>query len=298
MAAFSLFVYFLALTPLGFVSSKSLPRSSFCPRDSDFFLYGVRSQCPSSVVPNLPLQVDGKFLDETLTSYKKNGYTSMFFYASWCPFSLRLHPTFESLSSLFPQIEHLVVEQSSTLPNVLSKYGVHSFPTLLLVNRSSWVRYRGPKDILSLVRFYNRVTGLKSVPYYNEDELLRIESVGRPIIERSKISSPKNILKSEPLLTFSFVFICLRIAIVKLPHVLYRLNNLWRSYMPHLNLEIFGETRQLMGRIFHMVDMRRAWAKPRLCKTKNFHKGARNARVWASSLASVSLGESSSSRST
>lgn len=137
----------------------------------------------------------------------------------------------------------------------------------------------------------NRVlvmSGLKPIPYYNDDELLTIESVGKPIIQLPKTSSPNNILKSEPLLTFSFVFICLRIAIVKLPRVLYHLNNLWRSYIPHLNLEIFGETRQLMGRILHMFDIRRAWAKLRLCKTKNFHTGARNARVWASSLASVS----------
>lgn len=142
------------------------------------------------------------------------------------------------------------------------------------------------------------MSGLKPVPYYNDHELVAIESFGKPIIQLPKTtSSPNNILKGEPLLIFSIVFICLRLAISKLPHVLCHLSNLWRSYIPHLNLEIFGETRQLMGCILHMVDIRRVWAKLRLCKTKNFHKGARNARVWASSLASVSLGESSSSRS-
>ncbi|KAE8649373.1 5'-adenylylsulfate reductase-like 5 [Cucumis sativus] len=298
MAAFALFVYFLALCPFGFVSSSSLSRSSICPKESDFFLYGVRSQCPFSAVPSSPLQVDGDYIDGTLTSYKKIGYTSVFFYASWCPFSLHLRHTFETLSFLFPQMEHLVVEQSSTLPNVLSKYGVHSFPSILLVNGTSRVRYRGRKNILSLVRFYNRITGLKPIPYYNNAELVTIESVGRPVIQLAKPSSPNNILKSDPLLAFSFVFVCLRVAMFKLPHVLHQLNNLCRSCVPHLNLEIFGETRQLMGRILQMLDIRRAWAKLRLYKTKNIHKGARNARVWASSLASVSLGESSSSRST
>uniref|UniRef100_A0A0A0KWM7 Uncharacterized protein n=1 Tax=Cucumis sativus TaxID=3659 RepID=A0A0A0KWM7_CUCSA len=57
MAAFALFVYFLALCPFGFVSSSSLSRSSICPKESDFFLYGVRSQCPFSAVPSSPLQV-------------------------------------------------------------------------------------------------------------------------------------------------------------------------------------------------------------------------------------------------
>ena len=212
--------------------------------------------------------------------------------------------------------------------SVLSKYGVHSFPSILLVNGTSRVRYRGRKNILSLVRFYNRITGkvllffhmwcvcvcvcgwscsnefclvisgLKPIPYYNNAELVTIESVGRPVIQLAKPSSPNNILKSDPLLAFSFVFVCLRVAMFKLPHVLHQLNNLCRSCVPHLNLEIFGETRQLMGRILQMLDIRRAWAKLRLYKTKNIHKGARNARVWASSLASVSLGESSSSRST
>lgn len=291
MAVFSLFVYFLALCSLGFVSSKSLSRSSFCPKESDFFLYGVRSQCPFSEISSSPLQVDGNYIDGTLTNYETIGYTSVLFYASWCPFSLRLRHTFEALSFMFPQIEHVLVEQSSTLPNVLSKYGIHSFPSVLLVNSTSRVRYHGPKDILSLVRFYSRITGLKPIPYYSDRDLVTIESVGKPVIQRQHI-------EDEPLLIFSFVFICLRLAIYKLPHLLHHLNNLCRSYIPHLNLEIFGETRQLIGRILHMLDIRRAWAKLRLYKTKNFHKGARNARVWASSLASVSLGESSSSRST
>lgn len=140
------------------------------------------------------------------------------------------------------------------------------------------------------------MSGLKPIPYYDDSELVTIESVGKPIIQLPKTSPPNNILRSDPLLTFSLVFVCLRIAIFKLPHVLYHLNNLCRSYKPHLNLEVFGETRQLMERILHMIDIRRAWAKLRLCKTKNFHKGARSARVWASSLASMSLGKSSSSR--
>ncbi|KAG6603430.1 5'-adenylylsulfate reductase-like 5, partial [Cucurbita argyrosperma subsp. sororia] len=246
----------------GFVSSKSLSRSSFCPKESDFFLYGVRSQCPFSEISSSPLQVDGNYIDGTLTNYETIGYTSVLFYASWCPFSLHFRHTFEALSFIFPQIEHVLVEQSSTLPNVLSKYGIHSFPSILLVNGTSRVRYHGQKDILSLVRFYSRITGLKPIPYYSDRDLVTIESVGKPVIQRQHI-------EDEPL-----------------------------SYIPHLNLEIFGETRQLIGRILHMLDIRRAWAKLRLYKTKNFHKGARNARVWASSLASVSLGESSSSRST
>jgi len=60
--------------------------------------------------------VDGDFLDRALTSKQRNAYTSVLFYASWCPFSCSMLPKFEILSSMFPQIEHLAVEQSSALP--------------------------------------------------------------------------------------------------------------------------------------------------------------------------------------
>ncbi|KAL6219392.1 hypothetical protein ACLB2K_007151 [Fragaria x ananassa] len=39
-----------------------------------------------------------------------------------------------------------------------------------------------------------------------------------------------------------------------------------------------------MGRILHMVDVRRIWNKLRLCKTRNFHEGAKNARVQATEI--------------
>jgi len=60
--------------------------------------------------------VDGDFLDRALASKQRNAYTSVLFYASWCPFSCSMLPKFEILSSMFPQIEHLAVEQSSALP--------------------------------------------------------------------------------------------------------------------------------------------------------------------------------------
>jgi len=61
-----------------------------------------------------------------------------------------------------------------------------------------------------------------------------------------------------------------------------------------LNLGIFGEWNHLLERVLHVIDLKKLWSKLRLCnKTRNFQKGAKNARVWAS-LASVSLGESSS----
>ena len=108
----------------------------------------------------------------------------------------------------------------------------------------------------------------------------------------------KEIISSEPYLVLSILFLCLRIFVSVFPKVILRLRAFWASYVPHLNLKICGETSQvIMGRIPQVIDVRRIWAKLRLSKARSFHERARSARVWASSLASVSLGESSSARS-
>ncbi|PPD69856.1 hypothetical protein GOBAR_DD33268 [Gossypium barbadense] len=221
--------------------------------------------------------VNGDFLDRQLTSKQQNGYTSVLFYASWCPFSHGLRPKFDILSSMFPQIEHLAVEQSSTSPSILSRHGIHSLPSILIVNRTS-------RDL----NLFNSL--LKRNPDVSGDH-------NKYMIKSWKESSPMEIVKQEPYLVFALLFLCLRGILLVFPKVLSRLKAVWVSYAPQFNLEIFGETSQLFVRAFHMVDVRRFWTKLRLCKTQNFQQGAKSARVWASSLASVSLGESSSARS-
>lgn len=82
---------------------------------SPFFFWFVRGKQIWRLLCYL-LQVDGNFIDRALASKQKTGYTSVLFYASWCPFSRSLYPTFEMLSFMFPQVEHLAVEQSSAFP--------------------------------------------------------------------------------------------------------------------------------------------------------------------------------------
>jgi hypothetical protein len=43
--------------------------------------------------------------------------------------------------------------------SLFSRYGVRAFPAILLVNETSMVRYRGTKDLKSLVDFYKETTG-------------------------------------------------------------------------------------------------------------------------------------------
>ncbi|CAJ2637358.1 5'-adenylylsulfate reductase-like 5 isoform X3 [Trifolium pratense] len=273
-----------------------LQSASSCIPEPPSFLFNLQSQCPIFVQSNPPLQVDGNFIEELLSGRKKTESVSILFYASWCPFSRRMLPKFETLSSMFPQIEHLVIEQSSALPSLYSKYGINSLPSILLVNQTSRLRYRGPNDFLSLLEFYERNTRFEassnvaiaqpSSMTSDEDSSLK-SLMGLPL---------KETLKREPCLVFSVMFICLRILLFVFPKIILRLRAFWVSCIPHLNMQIFGETSQAMGRVLQVIDVRRIWTKLGLCKTRIFHERARSARVWASSLASVSLGESSSAR--
>lgn len=127
------------------------------------------------------------------------------------------------------------------------------------------------------------------------DQSVSLGTSGCSIMQSWMGESVDEIMKRDPYLLFSVLFIFLRVVLYIFPKVLYHFRAIWSSYQPHLNLEIFGETRQILGRILHLIDVKRVWSKLKLSKSRNFTRGARNARVWASSLASVSLGKTSTS---
>lgn len=138
-------------------------------------------------------------------------------------------------------------------------------------------------------------SGMEPLEHYSSYELVNSNGDGQKTgIGVLKSLSFDEIVRREPYLVFSIIFLCLRVALPIFPEMLSRLKALWISHALHLNLQVFGETSQIMGRVLHTVDLGRVWAKLRLRKTRSFHASARNARVWASSLASVSLGKSSS----
>lgn len=295
-ASFLLLFSLLCVIMLQFASAfSSASSSSLCLPEPLSFRFNLQSQCPISIPSNPPLQVDGNFVEGILSGRNKIEYISILFYASWCPFSREMLPQFEILSSMFPQVEHFVLEQSSALPSLFSKYGIHSLPAILLVNQTSRLRYHGPNNLLSLSEFYERNT--------------RFEAISNIVAQPSNIMSDENSTTNlfglslketwsrEPYLLFSVLFLCLRLLHFVFPMIISRLRAFWASSIPHLNIQIFGETSQVMGRVLQVIDVRRVWTKLRLCKTRYFHERARSAGVWASSLASVSLGESSSARS-
>ncbi|KAL9660869.1 hypothetical protein QQ045_025688 [Rhodiola kirilowii] len=270
----------------------STEASAFCHVQPNFWLNDLQSTSSlyySSTSP--PLQVDGDFLDQTVAKLG-SGHIAVLFHASWCPFSRKAFPIFQTISLMFSEIEHLTIEQASAMPSVLSRYGIHSFPAILILNHSSSVHYRGPWDLSSLVQFYKKTTGADPIQYMPTIHPMTLSNSERSDMPRSSDSSLKEMLIREPYLAFSILFIFLRLLHFLLPEALAFGKALWRRFViPRINLEIFGETSQIFSQVLHMIDVKRFWTKLKVCKTRNFHQRTRNARFWASSLATVSVGE-------
>jgi hypothetical protein len=47
--------------------------------------------------------------------------------------------------------------------SIISRYGIHGFPTLFLLNSTMRVRYHGPRTVKPLAAFYSDVSGMKIV---------------------------------------------------------------------------------------------------------------------------------------
>ncbi|AED92509.1 unnamed protein product [Arabidopsis thaliana] len=259
-----------------------------CNHEFEVFRSVIEQKCPRSLYPSPPIEVDGDLLDKLMDANHGNAYISILFYTSRCPFSRAVRPKFDVLSSMFPHITHLIVEQSQALPSVFSRYGIHSLPSILMVNQTMKMRYHGPKDLASLIQFYKETTGLKPVQYMDEGEPTSLDTDGNLITWLHNGSSIREIAEREPYMVLALMFLSLKLAILIFPIMGSRLKTLWALYVPHLSLGILGETSQLFGRALHMIDVRRLWIKLRLTKTRNFQERAKNA------LASVSLGKSSS----
>ncbi|KAI3747054.1 hypothetical protein L6452_09497 [Arctium lappa] len=282
----SLLFLFITLSILFSVSSSSPSR---CHPQNFPFLRDLQLQCPTTIVYSSPIEMDGESLDRLLSS--TNVYKAILFYASWCPFSRNAQPKFDALASMYPQIKHVKVEQSLALPSVFSRHGIHSVPSILIVNGTTRVQYHGPKTLHSLSDFYQRTTGLEPMVYLTEDQVV-VSSENRA----RGVDSWKDIMSEEPYLVFSLLLVLLKTFLILCPEVVSSVIALWVAYVPRLNLAIFGESRQVLTHALQLFDVKSAFSKLKVSKSRKFHNGARSARVLASSLASVSLGETSSGR--
>ncbi|KAH0466805.1 hypothetical protein IEQ34_004043 [Dendrobium chrysotoxum] len=234
---------------------------------------------------NSVLEVNSDTLDKELVRVEDGRFNSVLFCASWCPFSQNIRPIFDALSSMFPTTRHLTVEESSALPSAFSRYGIHSFPSIFLANRTAIIRYHGSKDLDSLVQFYRETTGQDPVVYFSEDQAK----------EKRKVVLPwripaREFINNEPYLAFSILFVISRSLVYFVFKIISQLKTLWMLYARHqMKLRCFSELSEPLGRVLHVINMKKAWNKLRLSNQKiNFDKGAKSARVWASSFASLS----------
>ncbi|KAJ6841200.1 5'-adenylylsulfate reductase-like 3 [Iris pallida] len=201
------------------------------------------------------------------------------------------------MSSLFPAIRHFAFEESVIRPSILSRYGVHGFPTLFLLNSTMRVRYHGLRTINSLVGFYSDVTGAKPVLLYStamkkadpSNIIPKLnEDTGQENCPFSWARSPEKLLQQDTYLALAGSFVLLRILYFLLPKLNSCVERTWRRGMQFASLmslwDYFQKAKQGLSSLI-----------PR--KRSNLQEGALNAKAWASkSLASVSIGESSSAR--
>ncbi|CAJ2644396.1 unnamed protein product [Trifolium pratense] len=284
--------------------------TAVCPTESllDFVLASPDSTCSlsdslGSIHYIGVTQGDEVILAKALNMVHKNyhEYVAVLFYASWCPFSRIFRPVFSVLSSLHPTIPHFAIEESSVRPSTLSKYGVHGFPTLFILNSTMRVRYHGSRTLGSLVSFYNDVTGIR----IDSLDQLSLEKIGRPSANEnhgdtepescpfSWARSPENLLRQETYLALATAFVVLRLLYLFFPTLLVCIQYAWRRVIQNVRLwSLLEHPLVYLKRIIQSV-----YRLKEPCKRSNLQEGAMNARAWASkSLATVSIGEESTSR--
>ncbi|CAK9137438.1 unnamed protein product, partial [Ilex paraguariensis] len=225
---------------------------------------------------------------------------AVLFYASWCPFSGTFKPSFSIMSSLYPSIPHLTVEESVIRPSILSKYGVHGFPTLFLLNSTMRVRYHGSRSLGSLIAFYGDVTGIDtaSVDGTSLDQIGhssdhdKHDDSEQETCPFSWARSPENLLRQETYLILATIFVLLRLFYFIFPSLHIFTQFAWRRYSVYVSLRSLWEHPQAY--LNRAIQLFNSLKEP--CKRSNLQEGAKNAKAWASkSLASVSFGDASTS---
>ncbi|CAL0327369.1 unnamed protein product [Lupinus luteus] len=284
--------------------------NTVCRRESvfDFILGFSDSTCST---PDSPpsfryigdTEGDEVSFQKALNMVHKNNheYVAVLFYASWCPFSRIFKPVFSIMASLSPSIPHLAIEESSVRPSTLSKYGVHGFPTLFLLNSTMRFRYFGSRTLGSLTGFYSDVTGI-SVDSLDQ---LSLEKIGRLSVREkhsntepescpfSWARSPENLLRQETYLALATAFVVLRLLYLFFPTLLICIQYAWRRVIQNVRLGSLLEHPLVY--LKRMIQSFKCLKEP--CKRSNLQEGAMNAKAWASkSLATVSIGEGSTSR--
>ncbi|CAA7057792.1 unnamed protein product [Microthlaspi erraticum] len=284
------------------IASSSSSFSTICHRESaKDYIFGFRDRnCPgdesASHRPRFASVTEGddgwlQMATEMIDNKNKCDYVALLFYASWCPFSKSVRPNFDAISSLYSSIPHFAIEESSVKASTLSKYGVHGFPTIILLNSTMRVAYRGSRTLASLATFYSDVTGIKPV---DETPVEKAPHLGNrnnnsepencPVSwARSRKRSPENLFRQETYLALATAFVLLRLLHLISPTMVMLSKLVWAR---------FAQNMRLKNLLEHTV----ATYLKEPSVSSNLQEGAMSARAWASkSLATVSISDSTSS---
>lgn len=107
--------------------------------------------------------------------------------------------------------------------------------------------------------------------------------------------SPENLLRQETYLALASAFVLLRLLYIFFPTLISFAQCAWRRHIRNVRFGSLFE--HPLAYLKRAVQLFNSLKEP--CKRSNLQEGAMNARVWASkSLATVSIGDSSTSRGT
>lgn len=296
---FVLFVVFVNLT-----SADEVSNSICAPKSIKDEIFSIQTCSLNGLDDSFGvIEGDEASLQKALSMVHKNAqdYVVVLFYASWCPFSITFRPSLSVMASLYPSVAHFAIEESVIRPSILSKYGVHGFPTLFVLNSTMRARYHGSRTLGSLMAFYTNVTGIKP-------ESANETSLAETIHEHEKknntepencpfswAQSPENMLQHETYLALATLFVVLRLVYLSYPFIMTCARVSWRQRIANIRFKSLWE--HPLAYMNRAIQLFSSLTEP--CKRSNLH-GAMNAKAkaaWASkSLASVSFGEASSSQ--
>ncbi|XP_039055695.1 5'-adenylylsulfate reductase-like 4 isoform X2 [Hibiscus syriacus] len=254
-------------------------RVPFCPKVSvsDAIFDSRDSYCPITFADVESIDFlgftegDEVSLQRALNMVYKNSheYVAVLFYASWCPFS-----------------------------SILSKYGVHGFPTLFLLNSTMRALYHGNRSLESLSAFYGDVTGIKNSLDKISLDKIRHSSNHEKHNSTEQESCPfpwarslENLLRQETYLALATTFVLLRLLYLLYPTLLVTAQLSWGRFIR--NVKFGALLEHPVAYLKRVIQLINSLKEP--CKRSNL-QGAMNARAWASkSLATVSIGDANTS---
>lgn len=246
-ARFRVCAFLLLLSAFCSSATASFFSSDVCPKynDEEYLVLqanlcirdGDGNPIDTGIAPRVA-EVNGTTLERALKILQSKGdaYVAVLYYANWCPFSRALRPLLDTLSSNFPTIYHIAVEDLAIQPSALSQHGVHSFPVLFLHNKTVKVRYYGPRTVEAISEFYKAVTGSKTFTPNKRDSdgIAFIENLSRKGTFQGKANcpypwakSPEKWLRDDMYLLLATLFLVLRILVYSMPRLFSSLKHYW-----------------------------------------------------------------------